>query len=103
MSPPRSKVWICFTKNDSLTATCKICTDKIKHCGNTSNLLKHLKKHPNLPKSVAEMNAKILSQPKQMELSKQPINKRYIQLCNNYYYLIVFILNSFNMICLLLK
>lgn len=68
MSPPRSKVWICFTKNDSLTATCKICTDKIKHCGDTSNLLKHLKKHPNLPKSVAEMNEKILRQSKQTEL-----------------------------------
>jgi len=37
-----------FKKVDKLIAQWKICSQSLKYCGNTSNLAKHLKKHPNL-------------------------------------------------------
>ncbi|CAI6359920.1 unnamed protein product [Macrosiphum euphorbiae] len=52
MAPPRSKGWICFTKVDSTLAKCKLGSVEVKYCGNTSNLMKHLLKHPNVPKST---------------------------------------------------
>ncbi|XP_050535131.1 E3 SUMO-protein ligase ZBED1-like [Daktulosphaira vitifoliae] len=48
MLPPKSKCWIYFKKVDKVNAECKICTQGVKYCGNTSNLSKHLKKHPNV-------------------------------------------------------
>lgn len=42
---PASKAWRYFEKIDKQIASCKKCLVKIKYCGNTSNLLKHLKKH----------------------------------------------------------
>lgn len=43
--PPISKAWQFFNKIDKESAVCKKCLNKIKYCGNTSNLMKHLKKH----------------------------------------------------------
>ncbi|XP_011859600.1 PREDICTED: zinc finger BED domain-containing protein 1-like [Vollenhovia emeryi] len=43
----RSHVWDNFTKVDAVTARCQICTKKLKHAGNTTNLMQHLsRKHP---------------------------------------------------------
>lgn len=46
MPPPRSKVWKWFKRIDGVRAKCKYCLQEVRYCGNTSNLSKHLKKHP---------------------------------------------------------
>lgn len=60
MLPPKSKAWICFTKIDKVSATCKLCSQELKYYGNTSNL-----KHPNFPKSVEELRKKLNNSYKQ--------------------------------------
>lgn len=42
---PRSVVWSVFAKVDDNNATCTVCNQDIKHCGNTQNLWQHLKRH----------------------------------------------------------
>lgn len=45
MSPPVSEVWTYFTKRSDKMANCKRYFKEVKHCGNTSNLHKHIKSH----------------------------------------------------------
>ncbi|XP_036336415.1 uncharacterized protein LOC118746656 [Rhagoletis pomonella] len=42
---PSSEVWRYFTKSNSSEASCKMCPKKVRFCGNTSNLHKHMKVH----------------------------------------------------------
>ncbi|EDW78042.2 uncharacterized protein Dwil_GK24227 [Drosophila willistoni] len=44
----RSKVWKYYDKLDHNTAQCQLCERIIKTCGNTSNLMKHIKTHPQI-------------------------------------------------------
>ncbi|EDW03206.1 uncharacterized protein LOC6562170 [Drosophila grimshawi] len=44
----RSKIWKYFDKLDLQTAQCLLCEKIIKTCGNTSNLMKHMKTHPQI-------------------------------------------------------
>ena len=55
MAPPRSKVWICFSKINNVSAKCKLCSQEVKYSGNTTNLQKHLLKHSNVPKTAEEL------------------------------------------------
>uniref|UniRef100_A0A3B4TRY0 BED-type domain-containing protein n=1 Tax=Seriola dumerili TaxID=41447 RepID=A0A3B4TRY0_SERDU len=43
----RSAVWSFFTATNQTTATCNVCRKEIRYCGNTTNLHKHIKTHPN--------------------------------------------------------
>lgn len=65
MSPPRSKLWEYFKKIDTTNARCKICSQNVRHCGNTSNLTKHMNKHPNFIYSETQ---KMKVVPKQLKL-----------------------------------
>ncbi len=43
----RSIIWSYFTPVNNDEASCDICQKTIRHCGNTTNMIKHLKvKHP---------------------------------------------------------
>ncbi|XP_017047748.1 E3 SUMO-protein ligase ZBED1 [Drosophila ficusphila] len=42
----RSKIWRYYDKLDRNSARCQLCEKVIKTCGNTSNLMKHMKTHP---------------------------------------------------------
>ncbi|XP_017014744.2 E3 SUMO-protein ligase ZBED1 [Drosophila takahashii] len=42
----RSKIWKYYDKLDRNSALCQLCEKVIKTCGNTSNLMKHMKTHP---------------------------------------------------------
>ncbi|XP_016962325.1 uncharacterized protein LOC108032821 [Drosophila biarmipes] len=42
----RSKIWKYYDKLDRNSALCQLCEKIIKTCGNTSNLMKHMKTHP---------------------------------------------------------
>ena len=43
----RSIIWSYFTPVNNDEASCDICQKTIRHCGNTTNMTKHLKvKHP---------------------------------------------------------
>ncbi|XP_052852175.1 E3 SUMO-protein ligase ZBED1 [Drosophila gunungcola] len=42
----RSKIWKYYDKLDRNSAQCQLCEKVIKTCGNTSNLMKHMKTHP---------------------------------------------------------
>ncbi|XP_016989676.1 uncharacterized protein LOC108051906 [Drosophila rhopaloa] len=42
----RSKIWRYYDKLDRNSAQCQLCEKVIKTCGNTSNLMKHMKTHP---------------------------------------------------------
>ncbi|KAH8409962.1 hypothetical protein KR009_002193 [Drosophila setifemur] len=44
----RSKIWRYYDKLDHNTAQCQLCERVIKTCGNTSNLMKHMKTHPQI-------------------------------------------------------
>ncbi|EDW13485.2 uncharacterized protein LOC6578121 [Drosophila mojavensis] len=44
----RSKIWKYYDKIDLQTAQCVLCEKIIKTCGNTSNLMKHMKTHPQI-------------------------------------------------------
>ncbi|XP_034474631.1 zinc finger BED domain-containing protein 1 [Drosophila innubila] len=44
----RSKIWKYYDKIDLQTAQCLLCEKIIKTCGNTSNLMKHMKTHPTI-------------------------------------------------------
>ncbi|XP_023163804.2 zinc finger BED domain-containing protein 1 isoform X2 [Drosophila hydei] len=44
----RSKIWKYYDKIDLQTAQCLLCEKIIKTCGNTSNLMKHMKTHPQI-------------------------------------------------------
>ncbi|XP_017844293.2 zinc finger BED domain-containing protein 4 [Drosophila busckii] len=44
----RSKIWKYYDKIDQSTAQCQLCEKIIKTCGNTSNLMKHMKTHPQI-------------------------------------------------------
>uniref|UniRef100_A0A1A8J107 Family with sequence similarity 60, member A, like n=1 Tax=Nothobranchius kuhntae TaxID=321403 RepID=A0A1A8J107_NOTKU len=39
----RSHVWSSFSSSDKNDAVCDICRKTVRHCGNTTNLVKHLK------------------------------------------------------------
>lgn len=41
--PPKSEIWKHFTKTNSNCALCKLCGKNFKSCGNTTNLIGHLK------------------------------------------------------------
>ena len=46
----RSEVWAYYEEHTEIPSkvVCQICSEKLNHSGNTSNMLKHLKtKHPN--------------------------------------------------------
>lgn len=49
MSSPRSKTWFYFKKDNNILATCKIFSNKVKHCENkpkkTSKLLMIIRIH----------------------------------------------------------
>lgn len=40
----KSIVWDYFKKVDNISARCKLCTKMLKHGGNTTNLMQHLKR-----------------------------------------------------------
>lgn len=40
----KSIVWNYFKKEDNVSARCKLCTKILKHSGNTTNLMQHLKR-----------------------------------------------------------
>jgi len=42
----RSKIWKYYDKLDRNSALCQLCEKIIKTSGNTSNLMKHMKTHP---------------------------------------------------------
>ncbi|XP_039502042.1 E3 SUMO-protein ligase ZBED1 isoform X1 [Drosophila santomea] len=44
----RSKIWKFYDKLDRNSAQCQLCEKVIKTCGNTSNLMKHMKTHPQI-------------------------------------------------------
>ncbi|EDV58642.2 zinc finger BED domain-containing protein 1 [Drosophila erecta] len=44
----RSKIWRFYDKLDRNSAQCQLCEKVIKTCGNTSNLMKHMKTHPQI-------------------------------------------------------
>ncbi|XP_030569911.1 zinc finger BED domain-containing protein 1 [Drosophila novamexicana] len=44
----RSKIWKYYDKINLQTAQCLLCEKIIKTCGNTSNLMKHMKTHPQI-------------------------------------------------------
>lgn len=71
MSPPKSKCWMYFKKVDKFIAQCKICSQNIKYCGNTSNLAKHLKKHSNILEPGTSLTTKTTA--KQLKLASTPI------------------------------
>ncbi|CAH1111255.1 unnamed protein product [Psylliodes chrysocephalus] len=50
MAPPKSQVWKYFKKKDVNTVSYTICFKSYKHSGNTTNLLKHLRQHPQTQK-----------------------------------------------------
>lgn len=43
----KSSVWEYFLKIDSASARCKLCTQILKHGGNTTNLMQHYKRKHN--------------------------------------------------------
>ncbi|KAL4090121.1 hypothetical protein QTP88_025020 [Uroleucon formosanum] len=71
MSPPKSKCWMYFKKVDKFIAQCKICSQNIKYCGNTSNLAKHLKKHSNILEPGTSSTTKTTA--KHLKLTSTPI------------------------------
>ncbi|XP_075162796.1 E3 SUMO-protein ligase ZBED1-like [Haematobia irritans] len=45
--PPKSDIWKHFTKTNNNFALCKLCGKHLKSCGNTTNLIGHLKAKQN--------------------------------------------------------
>lgn len=43
MAPPKSKIWVYFTRINNTCAKCNQCLKTVKYCGNTTNMLKHAK------------------------------------------------------------
>ncbi|XP_024942181.1 uncharacterized protein LOC107269152 [Cephus cinctus] len=52
-SKPKSQVWDSFTKVNFISARCKICTNVLKHGGNTPNFKQHLDRKYPLPPGVS--------------------------------------------------
>ena len=42
MTPPKSKLWLYFSKVNKDTVKCKSCSKILKSSGNTTNMKKHL-------------------------------------------------------------
>lgn len=47
-----SEVWKFFIKSSTTSAKCQICKEDVPRRGNTTNLMVHLKKHPNKDKAL---------------------------------------------------
>ncbi|XP_062549981.1 uncharacterized protein LOC134214670 [Armigeres subalbatus] len=47
-----SEVWKYFIKSSTSSAKCQICKEDVSRSGNTTNLMVHLKKHPNKEKAL---------------------------------------------------
>lgn len=61
----RSVIWGYFTPVNTDEALCDVCKKKIRHCGNTTNLTKHLKaKHPTEHDEVQLKRAEEVTQPR---------------------------------------
>ncbi|XP_016891108.1 uncharacterized protein LOC107989124 isoform X2 [Cynoglossus semilaevis] len=60
----RSAVWSYFTALDKYIAICGVCEKRIRYCGNTTNLYKHIKMH-------TEVNMELQTKRREEEMKKE--------------------------------